>query len=200
MKRVLFVLSVLMATLVEGNAQTTQGTISLGGSVGMTNDKEETDGEDIRSSEFRFSPSVGYFVVDNLMVGLNLSLISGKEDDGFGGDDKYNAFFFGPFARYYIFTSNEQFAFFGEAGTLFGSYKNKPDGQNETKSTAFNIYLSPGFSYFMNEHWAVDLAFQGISFSSFDPDKDDSNDKSSSFNFGVSSFIPTIGVRYNISK
>jgi outer membrane protein len=200
MKKVLLVFSLLVASLAVANAQTTQGTISLGGSMGVTNTKDEDDGEDTRTSEFRFQPSAGYFVIDNLMVGLGLSVVTGKEDDGFGGDDKYSSFLVGPFARYYIFTSNEKFAFFGEVGTLFGSFKDKPDGQDETKAGTFNLYVSPGFSYFFNEHWGLDLAFQGISFSSFDPDKDEDDDKSTTFNFGVSSFNPSIGIRYYIGN
>ena len=199
MKKALLVLSALAASIVL-NAQTTQGTFSLGGSVGISNDKEETDGEDIRSSEFNFSPSVGYFVIDNLMVGANLTILNGKEDDGFGGDDKYSAFFFGPFARFYKFTSNEKFAFFAEGGLQFGTYKDKPDGANETKSGAFNFYISPGFAYFFNEHWVVDLSFPAISFTSYDPNKDDDDDKSTSFNFGFQTFNPSIGVRYNFGS
>jgi hypothetical protein len=200
MKKALLVLSVMVISIAWLNAQTTQGTISLGGSVGISTEKDETDGEDTKSSEFNFSPSVGYFVIDNLMVGLNLSIVNGKEDDGFGGDDKYSALFFGPFARYYKFTSNEQFAFFAETGLLFGTYKDKPDGQDETKASAFNFYISPGFAYFFNEHWVVDLSFQAISFSSFDPDKDADDDKSTEFNFGFQTFNPSIGIRYNFGN
>ncbi len=200
MKKLLPVIIVMMASAAGSFAQTTQGSFSLGGTIGVTNTKDETNGEDIRYSQFRFQPSVGYFAVDNLMVGLNLNLIAEKEDDGFGGDDKANTFLIGPFARYYKFTSNEKFAFFGELGTLFGTQTDKPDGQNETKSGTFSIYLSPGFSYFFNEHWAADLTLQGISFSSYDQDKDADNDKFTVFNFGVSSFNPSIGVRYFIGN
>jgi outer membrane protein len=200
MKKVLFVLSVLVVSVAGLKAQTVQGTFSVGGAVGVSNEKDENDGEDTRSSEFNFSPSVGYFVIDNLMVGANLSIVNGKEDDGFGGDDKYSAFFFGPFARYYKFTSNEQFAFFAEGGFQFGTYKDKPDGQNETKAGAFQFYVSPGFAYFFNEHWVVDLSFQAISFTSYDPDKDNDNDKSTTFNFGFQTFNPSIGVRYNFGN
>jgi len=200
MKKVLFVFSLLLTSVVAIHAQTTQGTFSLGGGIGITNEKDEDAGEDTKSSQFNFTPSVGYFVVDNFMVGANLSIITGKEDDGFGGDDKYSAFLFGPFIRYYKFTSNDQFAFFGELGTLFGTYKDKPDGFDETKASAFNFYISPGLSYFFNEHWEMDFSFQAISFSSYDPDKDQDDDKTTSFNFGFQSFSPSIAVRYNFGN
>lgn len=200
MKKLLPVIIVMIASLIESNAQTSQGSLSFGGSIGVTNSKDEDAGEDTQNFQFRFQPSAGYFVIDNLMVGLNLSLTVEKEDDGLGGDDKVNTFLVGPFARYYKFTSNEKFAFFGQAGMQFGTRTNRPDGQNESKEGSFNIYLSPGFSYFFNEHWAMDLTLEGISFSSYDPNKDNDNDKYTEFNFGVSSLNPQIGVRFFIGN
>jgi outer membrane protein len=200
MKNVLPVIALMIAFIVESNAQTTQGHLSIGGSIGVTNTKEETNGEDIRTTQFRFQPSAGYFVIDNLMVGLNLNLTAQKSDDGFGGDDKVNSFSVGPFARYYKFTSNERFAFFGELGTQFGTATNRPDGGNERKSSSFSIYLSPGFSYFFTENWALDLTLAGISYNSFDPNKDTDNDKRTFLNFGASSFSPSLGVRFFVGN
>lgn len=177
-------------------AQTSQGNMSIGGGVSYSSDKRETGGEDVKSSTFTFQPSFGYFVADNLAVGLNLSLSSTKEDNGLGGDDKSSVFFVGPFARYYKFTSNDKFAFFAQAGFNVGSIKDEPDGADETKGSAFNLYISPGFSYFFNEHWALDLQLAGISYTSLDPDKDVDDNKRTNFTFGVDSFDPTIGIRY----
>ncbi len=180
--------------------QVSQGNLFFGGSFKVASETQQRPSEDIRTVEFTFAPSAGYFITDNLALGLNVALFSGKEDDGFGGDDKYSTIGVGPFARYYKFTSNEKFAFFGELGTLFGTAKFRPDGQNETKSSFFSVYLSPGFSYFFNEHWALDLSLQGISFAGSDPDKDDDNDKTTNITFGLSSFNPTLGFRYYLGN
>ncbi|HTE30033.1 MAG TPA: outer membrane beta-barrel protein [Chryseolinea sp.] len=181
-------------------AQTSQGTLSFGGSVTMSATKTEEANEDVRRSTFLFSPSVGYFVIDNLMVGADLTLSTSKEDDGFGGDDKTHLFGFGPFARYYIFTSNEQFAFTAEAGFGFGALKQIPDGQDETKGTFFNFYVSPGFTFFPTDKWGIDFQVSAINFTATDPDKDTDNDKFTSFQFGLTTFSPSLGIRYYLSK
>ncbi|HEY9006090.1 MAG TPA: porin family protein [Ohtaekwangia sp.] len=196
MKKLITVLLSFGAFMSTVYAQTSQGSLMFGGGIGYTSQRQETSGEDRKYSQVEFSPSVGYFVIDNLSVGLDLSLSSSKTDDGFGGDDKVKTFLAGPFVRYYKFTSNDKFAFFGQAGFQFGTTKTEPDGANETKSGTFNFYISPGFSYFFNEHWAMDLQLQGIEYTSYDPNKDAKNDKRSTFTFGVNSLNPTLAVRF----
>lgn len=202
MKKLLTVLLSLGAFMSTVYAQTTQGNLVFGGSVGYWSSTEENALEDEKESEFTFSPSVGYFVVDNLAVGINLQLTSNKYDNGVGGDDKTTTFVVGPFARYYKFTSNDKFAFYGQAGFDFGSRKYEPDGGNEVKSSAFDFYISPGFSYFFNEHWAIDLQLQGIRYESYDPntDGDADDDKDSQFSIGVDSFNPSLGIRFYLGN
>lgn len=196
MKKTITIFSFIFTSLVTyTQAQTSQGSLSLGGGISITSEKDENPGEDVKTTIVRFSPSVGYFVVDNLAVGLNLDLTSRKRED-----DKYSDLLIGPFARYYKYTSNEKFAFYGEVGFLFGSTKNEPDGQDEIKGSLFNFYISPGFAYFFNEKWALDLRLQGISYSSEDPNKDRDDDKENTFTFGANSFNPTLGFRYFIGK
>jgi outer membrane protein len=177
-------------------AQTSQGNIMLGGGFRIQSDKQETAGEDVKTSTVQFIPSAGYFLADDLALGLNLGIFSQTQAD----DDKLTRFAFGPFARYYKYTSNENFAFFGEVGFLFGSEKFEPDGADEVKGSNFTFYISPGFSYFFNEKWALDLQLQGISYESSDPNKDGDDDKQSSFIFGVESFNPSLGFRYIIGE
>ena len=196
MKKILLIVIIVASGITYADAQTSQGNLFFGGSVSFENYKAEDNLEDDNTSQFTFAPSVGYFVMNNLAVGLDLGLSTRKRDDGPGGDDKTFTFSAGPFVRYYKFTSNEKFAFIGEFGFGFAGQKYKPDGGNETKSSSFSLHLSPGFAYFFNEHWALDLELQGIAFSSSDPNKDNDDDKSTYFTFGVSSFNPSLGVRY----
>ncbi|SKC66830.1 porin family protein [Ohtaekwangia koreensis] len=198
MKKLLTILLSLGAFMSTVYAQTSQGNLSFGGAIGYTSETEEDGGEDDKTSQFRFAPSVSYFIADNLAIGADLSLVTQKRDDGFGGDDKYTEIAVGPLVRYYMFTSNDKFAFYGQAGFRFGSGKYEPDGLDETKSSSFDLYISPGFSYFFNEHWALDLQLQGISYRTEDPntDGDADDDKTKTFTFGVDSFNPSLGFRY----
>ncbi|HEY9049633.1 MAG TPA: porin family protein [Ohtaekwangia sp.] len=200
-KLITFLLSLIaFLSTVYVQAQTKQGSLVFGGGLGYTSNRQETAAEDIKTSTVSFSPSVGYFVIDNLSVGIDLQLSQTKRDDGFGGDDKVKTFLAGPFVRYYKFTSNDKFAFYGQAGFQFGTTKTEPDGGNEVKSGTFNFYISPGFSYFFNEHWALDLQFRGIQYQTYDPNKDVDNNKQTSFTFGVDSLDPTLGVRFYLGK
>lgn len=177
-------------------AQTVQGTLTVGGGISYSSSKDENIyGGEVKSSTFSFRPSIGYFVVDNLVIGANIGLVSGKQEQG-ASELKQSEFQVGPFARYYKFTSNERFAFMAEAGLLFGSAKQTSTGGFEQKGSSTSFYLSPGFTYFLTDKWGLDLQLQGISFYSSDPNKDVDNDKESGVTIGAEFFNPTLGVRY----
>lgn len=176
-------------------AQTVQGTFTVGGGVSFSSGKDQNPYGEIKSSTFSFRPSLGYFVVDNLAVGVNLGLTSGKQEQG-GTTFKTSEFQVGPFARYYVFTSNERFAFMAEAAVLFGSDKQEYSNGGEQKGSSTTFYLSPGFTYFLTDRWGLDLQLQGISFYSSDPNKDVDNDKESGVTIGAEFFNPVLGVRY----
>lgn len=193
MKKLFCVLLSLGISLAYVNAQTTAGSIMLGG--GITFESTSVSGADTNESEFTFSPSAGYFLMDNFAVGLNLTIGSIKEEAG-GLDEKTSIFGIGPFARYYIFTNNEKFAFYGQASFSIGSRKYDPGVGNDIKSGSFDFRVSPGFSYFFNEHWALDLGFRGIGITTEDPNKDVDNNERTTFFFGLNSLAPNFGVRF----
>src|SRR5690348_13806033 len=116
MKKSIFVmvLSLAMANLVE--AQTTSGNMMLGGTLDLSSTKYENSATN--SSSIYFSPSFGYFVADNLAVGASITI--GNNTSGTGNAKTvFSSFGVGPFARYYKFTSSENFAFFAQAGINF---------------------------------------------------------------------------------
>lgn len=183
-------------------AQTTQGSISVGGSASFDSYKNESQyaGAAYKSSSLGISPKAGYFVIDNLEVGVNLGFSSGKY--GYENVDatKTSSFLAGPYARYYKFTSNERFAFTAEAGFTFGSGKEKFPAGAEWKTGETIAYLSPGFTYFLTDKWGLDLQLRGIRFRSYDPNKDADNNNQNTFTFGVNSLSPTLGFRYFVGR
>jgi opacity protein-like surface antigen len=201
----LFSICVLAAGVASyAQAQTTAGNMLLGGGIGYTSQKYETAGDDATDNTFSFTPSFGYFVADNFAVGLNLTYSSNKREnmDNFDGELKTTEFLFEPFARYYMFTPNDKFAFFAEGGLGFGSRKQDPEDLDETKASMFRFRVSPGFAYFISDKWSLDFQLSGISYTSYDPntDSDSDDDKQSEFVFGVDSFNPTLGFRYIIGN
>jgi hypothetical protein len=178
-------------------AQTSMGTWSVGG--GMYFSGSKSHGDDVKNTSYSFAPAVGYFVADNFMVGAELSMNISRQDNG-NTIYRQTSFGIGPFLRYYKFTKNEQFAFFGDFGFAYASGRDKQDDNDPTKSRGFNMYLSPGFTWFPTSHWGVDFQVSLLSFTSHDPDIDRDDDKSNYFNFGLNTFAPSLAIRYFIGK
>jgi outer membrane protein W len=214
MKKIL-ALCAFALTVGYAQAQTTAGRMMIGGGIGYTTRTNETSFGDAKSNQLNINPQFGYFIVDNLAIGLTADYYKTKytrpEPLALGGeaDITFNTTIISPFARYYVFTPNEKFAFYAEASAGIGfstqdnNYYNSADPTDEDiKSKSFNARILPGFCYFFNEKWALDLQLNGISYSSNDPntDSDVEDDKTSSFTVGTSSLNPSLGFRYFIGK
>lgn len=176
-------------------SQTSSGNMMVGGAIEFSSRSYES-GSANNSANFVFAPGFGYFISDNLAVGAGLSLSSWRNGTG-AAKTVTSSFGFSPFARYYKFTSNEHFAFFGEAVLSVSSTKTDPASGNITRGNGIRFAISPGASYFFNEHWAMELSMSLFSIASSDPNKDANDDKVTQVFFGVDSFAPTIGVRYH---
>jgi hypothetical protein len=79
-----------------------------------------------------------------------------------------------------------------------GKVDETPGGESKTQTITFSV--SPGFSYFFNKHWALDFWVAGLRYQSHDPNTDVDNNKSNSFQFGVSSLAPNLGFRYHFGN
>lgn len=195
MKKILC-LFLLVAFGMAAKAQTSAGSILLGGGFRLSSTTYETAADDLKASSFSITPSAGYFLSDNFALGVDIEFSSNK----YTNDDKENDISVSPFVRFYKFLAEDKFAFYGQGNVSIASGKYDPDTGNETKTSSFGISASPGFAYFFNEKWSLDLQLAGISFRSYDPDKDGDNDKRKDFVFGASSFSPSLGFRYFIGK
>lgn len=123
------------------NAQTNKGKLLLGLSSDIFNlgysssmlKSDATDSEqENKSFNVNFQSKIGYFFIDNFVIGLDLStgLQTGKTGDD---NDKYTftSSHVGPFVRYYIPTS-KVLPFF-ELGGSIGSMNTKfEDGKDKT--------------------------------------------------------------------
>jgi outer membrane protein len=211
MKKPLVTLIFFLIAIVA-TAQTTKGTFSVGGALGIQNSKEEFFDTDSGPGEtkvntFLFEPKVGYFLADGMELGLNLSLSSTKREIDFeDADDQklptLSETAFGPYFKYYMFTSNEKFAFTLNASLLFGVTKQKPEEGDDLKGSSLEFAISPGFTYFFTDKIGLDFELQGIGFRTEDPNKDSDveNDKESTFIFGASSFNPSLGFKYYFGR
>lgn len=165
----LFSLSVGMYVfLLSSHAQIAQGSWLIGGDVGFgfSNVKNSyTLGSTTIStlgntSNFILSPRVGFFVIDNLAVGVNVDFSGSSYTEKDGADTEKDAvtrLAVGPFARYYLALG--QVYPFIEAGINFGSANYISSFNNsETRTThrLNNMGAGPGVAFFVADNVAVE--------------------------------------------
>jgi len=199
MKKVLLSLTALFAfglanaqEATTSNGGFSQGDVFITGAVGFGS---ESTG-DVKTNTFTFSPKAGYFVSENIAVGLSLAYTSTKDEaPGIDGTEetKTNSFGAGAFGRYY-FTPASQFSIFGQLGAGFQSDKTET-GDVESKSNGFNVGLAPGVSYFVSEHFAIEATFGILGYNTSKPDADGA-ESTDEFNFGLNMSDINFGIVY----
>ncbi|WP_161555234.1 outer membrane beta-barrel protein [Dokdonia sinensis] len=137
---------------------TAQGNYLVNGSlfINSTTSKTKLDGEardDSKTFEVRASPRAGYFVIDNLAVGLDLFVQSSKTTfEGADTEVKKNGFSVGPFGRYYFGNG-----FFAEGTVGIGSSTTSSAFLPEDiKSSIFGWRVGGGYALFLGEHIALE--------------------------------------------
>lgn len=182
MKKTLLSLAAALLLIGGANAQTEQGKIMAGGSLGVSfgntyNEYDGTKGAEYKNSTFSLTPKVGYFFIDGLAAGLevNLDLQTQKiDEDGMDYKGTSSTFLVGPFARYY-----SSVGLFGDASIGFGSskFKEEETGQEdgESKSNLFGWSLGAGYAIFLNDNVSIEpmISYNKFTFT----DGDDSKDK-----------------------
>jgi outer membrane protein len=164
-------LFILVSMTREISAQTVNsGAWMIGGSLGFNSIKSE--GDDASETWFNISPSLGYFVINDLAAGVRLSLFSQSYDG-----ETESQFGIGPWARYYIASSS----LFAQAGIDFGSA-----GFDifsllaEDGSTTINLGI--GYSWFINNSVAIEPILQ---YSIFSAGEDGFIDDYNRFGFNI---------------
>ena|SRR5688572_14103348 len=107
-----------------------QGAWMVGGNAGFTSTKFK--GADESNTTLFLNPNLGYFIADDLAIGLNLNLTSANEVTTFG---------LGPFVRFYFAD-----AIFAQAGVDLGL--------GDDEFTAFHVGV--GYSWFVDNSVAIE--------------------------------------------
>src|SRR6185503_12269749 len=145
------------------NAQTEKGDWIVGGRVDLNT------GEN--SSQIRFNPGAGIFVINNLALGGNFAIEYAKS-----GDVKTTNFGLGPFARYYFGASNAR----PLLHTAFNYISSKVKGPSTSiTNNGFNFLAAGGVAVFINQNVAIEF-LAGYSHTKY---KD--FDGSGGFNLGI---------------
>lgn len=140
MKRIVISVLVLVFLSSAAFAQTEKGSWMVGGNVALNTAKNDT--------RITFSPSGGYFFLNNFAAGANVSLDYSKI-----GGTKTTAWGLGPFSRYYFGTMNVRP--FVHADLSFQSNKTvTTNGSNTYNSTQY--FLGAGVAGFINRNVAIE--------------------------------------------
>jgi opacity protein-like surface antigen len=171
-----------------------QGDIFITGGLGIST----TSQGDATNSNFTFKPQAGYFVTDNIAVGLAIGYSNTKEDNTVT-ITKTSEFNFGAFGRYY-FTPADKFSFFGELalGYLSQNQENIPlIGPSTTnKGSGFQIGVSPGINYFLNSHFAIETSVGLLGYKTVGADDVPNAKPTNTFDFKVDFSDVKFGLLY----
>jgi len=171
MKKTLLSVIIVMAG-VTVQAQPEAGKIFIGGAFEInTSGNKFKDGgtvtDEYSFTNIRILPMAGYFLSDNLAVGLSTGISSNISKFPDDDPDKRSTtmFVLQPFGRYY-FTSGTG-GIFAEARVGFTAGKSKyfyETNTIETNLTAFSIGIGPGVYYYITPSIALEAEFGLIGF------------------------------------
>ena len=150
MKKLFTILTVVAISTTISFAQ--QGTVAIGVGSNLA---------DVSWQNYSLTPTVGYFIADNMMIGTGFSISSETDEyesfDNSGNtitvETKLSGMSLSPFFRFYM---ND--AFFGQAGILMTSATDS-DGDDEDKTSTFGIQAGVGYSLMWNDRVCIEPYF-----------------------------------------
>lgn len=183
------------------NAQMTKGDWVISGNTGFgfnnVTTKVKAEGQSAdgpKVSTFSLTPSVGYFVIDKLAVGIDLGLTSATTKYE-GTKSTTTSFSVMPTATYY-FTNDSKFVPFLGAGIGYASVKNKGEvnfmglsSSDETTTDGLAWKVKGGVTYMATQSLGINL---GVSYDQF-------SNKETYMGTDVKTKVNTFGVNVGFS-
>jgi outer membrane protein len=174
---------ILLLFVFSVHGQTTRGTILIGGESNfdlstMNSKWKSDDGSGTHGNIIRFgiSPRIGFFIIDNLAVGVKLPIGFQFQEDK--NNDKFSSTSLGisPFLKYYFGTSNIKPYLNGSIGFSNMTMKDDPDigATNKTTVGVFSYELGGGFGVFLNDKVSLDIGI-GYNYSSYKEKENNDN-------------------------
>lgn len=196
MKKVfLIALVVFSATMANAQEKHVNGNfekddIYISGSLGFNNNSTSSlAGQDVVTSAFTFSPSIGYFISENIALKLGLSI--GNTSSEFGGQDTETGVFGINLGGVYFFSPEDNFSFILGADVFYSSASQEVAGVKQPDTNAFGLLVSPGVNYFISESFALRASVGTLSYYS---SKIDFNGAPSTNNFSLNVNLSNINL------
>lgn len=167
------------------------GDVFISGTVGFGS--TTFPGDDNSASGLAFSPSVGFFVSENIALGARIGLENAKTETA-GIESKDNTFSAGAFGRYY-FTPGSKFSVMAELAFNYNSTSAEVAGVDAGAINGFDLAVGPGLSYFLNSNFAIEGIWGALTYETAKPDAEGA-EATSSFGLGADFTDITLGLVY----
>ena len=192
MKKLLFVAAVAVFGLSNVNAQTEKGKWVFGSDAGISfassTAKAEFDGEEFDGkstvSTFIISPNAGYFIIDNLAIGLDFNFTSTKykfEEEGF--DEEFDTNSFGVFPGATYFFKTDKLAPYVGAGIGYLSVNEGDEDFDKYSGLGFNV--RGGLAYFLSDSVSINFGIDFVSAKLSNKEESDLKTKSNTFSGAI---------------
>lgn len=193
MKKFYLTLAAVAALTFASQAQTEKGKFIVGGGLGF--DTESVKDADDKTTSFNIMPSAGYFVSDNIAVGLGLGYQWNKVEDG-TDEATTGVFAVAPFGRWY--SANGPVRFFGQLSVPMGWGNLKENGDKVGNVSSYGVELAPGIAYFPTSKIGLEFKVRGLYYNSrtSDPVSDLPKTTVNTFGLNANSLAPTVGVQF----
>lgn len=122
----------------------------------------ESEGEGPSSSQFSISPKLGYFVIDQLALGIGLDYTRSEVEEPSHNRTTDSDLLFGPFVRYYLPLTDDM-AVFLESNFGFGNASDHLEIDGEPQDISTNIFavgVGPGLTVFSADAFSVSAIFK----------------------------------------
>ncbi len=197
MKKLLLFAFVFAATTFTALAQTEKGKWVVGTSMELSTYKSTDPNEVYPNKEkyIQFNPEMGYFIKDNLALGLLIEFQNAKYQDTNNDVSEYSGFLIGPSAKYY-FPLAQRFKFYSALAVPFGTIIRKNTGYSDEKTQTMRVELTPGFTFFPTNKIGIEFGLGRLRFES----SKTGEEKTNGFTFGVLGNHMSFGVKLHLGK
>jgi long-subunit fatty acid transport protein len=148
---------------------------------------------DSKLTSFTLSPSVGFFVNENIAFGAVLGFNSSTLEDSVT-----DAFSAGFFVRNY-FKPSAQFSVFAELKAAINNTKTESRTgaviENELKTNGVGLAFAPGVNYFISDKFSIEATWGLLGYSTSKPDFDGA-ESTDNFSFGLNMTSLNFGLNY----
>ncbi|HKK77924.1 MAG TPA: hypothetical protein VJ953_22790 [Saprospiraceae bacterium] len=150
---------------------TNQGNFLAGATLGFSSSSSdiqflktdtEAEGQGPASLQINFAPNIGYFLMDELALGLSMDFTFSRLKEPSTDRTEDSNLLFGPFVRYY-FPLDDDLAFFTEVSFGFGNSSDDLfiGGQKQSiNTTIFATGFGPGFTIFASNGIGIEAIFK----------------------------------------